>query len=61
MSKFERKVAEQNTNINQAICTNWIFVKLLIEKSFIQKYLESNNLSATNVTFVTKDEIEHTY
>ena len=48
-------MAEQSTHIYKTVCTQWNFENSDLKKFFIQKLLESIDLSATNETFVTKD------
>ena len=57
---WKEKITEQKTHIckdNNQYEPIFCF-KLLFEVSFIQQYLESNNLGDTNVTFVTKKKIK---
>ena len=43
------------------MCTNWIVKNFNLKQVFIHKFLESIDLSATNGTFVIKDEIESNF
>ena len=54
-------MAKQCAHIIKTICTDWNFFKRQFDKSFIQKQLESIDLSARNETFVTKGEIENKF
>ena len=45
----------------KTICENWIFEESDWKQVFIQKQLESMDLSATNVTFVTKGKLKGTF